>query len=340
VPGQYVVICISDSGTGMTKDVLARAFEPFFTTKEVGQGTGLGLSQVYGFAKQSGGHIKIYSEPGQGTTVKLYVPRLHGDSGLDLEAEGGARPSLSRGSETILVVEDEDDVRTYSTEILRELGYRVLNAAGSEAALRILDHHPEIALLFTDVGLPGGMNGRMLADEARKRQPKLKVLFTTGYARNAIVHDGRLDPGVQLITKPFTYASLATKLRDILDASGGPARILLVEDEGLIRMLATEHLEAAGYRVEAAITATDALNRARLMQGKIDAAIVDLGLPDGRDDFLVSQLRALYPDLPIIIASGYEAHLRARLKQDPRVKFLPKPYTPEQLLKIIRTVCE
>jgi CheY-like chemotaxis protein len=272
--------------------------------------------------------------------VKLYVPRLHGDSGLDLEAEGGARPALSRGSETILVVEDEDDVRTYSTEILRELGYRVLNAAGSEAALRILDHHPEIALLFTDVGLPGGMNGRMLADEARKRQPKLKVLFTTGYARNAIVHDGRLDPGVQLITKPFTYASLATKLRDILDASGGPARILLVEDEGLIRMLATEHLEAAGYRVEAAITATDALNRARLMQGKIDAAIVDLGLPDGRDDFLVSQLRAQYPDLPIIIASGYEAHLRARLKQDPRVKFLPKPYTPEQLLKIVRSVCE
>ena len=171
VPGQYVVICISDTGIGMPRDVLARAFEPFFTTKEVGQGTGLGLSQVYGFAKQSGGHLKIYSEPGHGTTVKLYVPRLHGDVDLDLRAEGSAHPSLSTGSETILVVEDEEDVRTYSTEILHELGYTVLEASTAEAALRILDQHPEVALLFTDVGLPGGMNGRLLADEARKRRP-------------------------------------------------------------------------------------------------------------------------------------------------------------------------
>ena len=167
---------------------------------------------------------------------------------------------------------------------------------------------------------------------------KLKALFTTGYARNAIVHDGRLDPGVQLVTKPFTYASLGTKLRDILDARGGPARILLVEDEALIRIMTTEHLEEAGYRVEAAVTATDALNRIRLVHGEIDAAVIDLGLPDRRGDFLVGELRALYPDLTIVVASGYEAQMRERFRQDPRVAFLPKPYTPEQLLKTIRSV--
>ena len=338
VPGQYVAICVSDTGIGMSKGVLARAFEPFFTTKDVGQGTGLGLSQVYGFVKQSGGHIKIYSEPQQGTTVKLYLPRLHGDADVAIEPEQRLFPR-SADAETILVVEDDDDVRTYSKEILRELGYSILEAATGAAALRVLDAHPEIDLLFTDVGLPGGMNGRQLADEARKRRPNLKILFTTGYARNAIVHDGRLDPGVQLVTKPFTYAAVGAKLRDILDSRSRPARILLVEDEALVRILATEYLEGAGYRVEPAVSVTDAMGKVRLMQGEIDAAVVDVGLPDRKGDVLVMELRALYPALPVVIASGYEeAELRERFKGDGKMAFLNKPYTQAQLLTCLAAV--
>lgn len=216
LPGQYVVICMTDTGVGMTKDILARAFEPFFTTKDVGHGTGLGLSQVYGFVKQSGGHIRIYTEEGEGTAVKIYLPRIM--SGAPVSEETASAKALCLvGSETILLVEDEENVRAYSAEILAELGYRVIEAADGHAALRLLELHPEIQLLFTDVGLPKGMNGRLLADEALKRRPDLKVLFTSGYTRNAIVHEGRLDPGVQLISKPFSYLALAKKLRDILD---------------------------------------------------------------------------------------------------------------------------
>jgi len=216
VPGQYVVICMTDTGFGMTKDILARAFEPFFTTKDVGHGTGLGLSQVYGFVKQSGGHIRIYTEEGEGTAVKIYLPRIMSEEPASDEA-ASAKALCLGGSETILLVEDEESVRAYSAEILAELGYRVIEAADGHAALRLLDLHPEIQLLFTDVGLPKGMNGRLLADEVLKRRPDLKVLFTSGYTRNAIVHEGRLDPGVQLISKPFSYLALAKKLRDILD---------------------------------------------------------------------------------------------------------------------------
>jgi PAS domain S-box-containing protein len=214
--GDYVVICVSDTGIGMTKDVLEHAFEPFFTTKDVGHGTGLGLSQVYGFVKQSGGHVKIYTEANEGTTVKIYLPRIAIDVS-DTHETTGRHSVNARGSETILLVEDEDDVRAHSHEILAELGYNVLEASHGHAALKLLDTHPEIDLLFTDVGLPHGMNGRQLADEAMRRRPTLKVLFTSGYARNAIVHDGRLDPGVHLITKPFSYGGLAEKLRSILD---------------------------------------------------------------------------------------------------------------------------
>ncbi len=218
-PGQYVLIAVSDTGTGMSKEVAERAFEPFFTTKEVGQGTGLGLPQVYGFVKQSGGHVKIYSEPGEGTTVKLYLPRLAAEPEGDLAAEP-ALPPASAAGETILVVEDDPDVRSYSAEILRSLGYRVIEAPAGPAALRLIEEEPEIRLLFTDVGLPGGFNGRQLADEAQRRRPDLAVLFTTGYARNAIVHQGRLDPGVELIVKPFTAANLGAKVRQVLQSRG------------------------------------------------------------------------------------------------------------------------
>ncbi len=217
-PGQYIQLAVSDTGVGMNRDVIAHAVEPFFTTKETGQGTGLGLSQVYGFIKQSGGHLKIYSEPGEGTTVKLYLPRLGTGEEIADDAAAGQEVPAGTKLETILVVEDDEDVRVYSVETLRELGYRVEQAANARAALHILDADPDIRLLFTDVGLPGGINGRQLVDEARRRRPDLKVLFTTGYARNAIVHQGRLDRGVDLIVKPFAYAGLAAKVRQVLDA--------------------------------------------------------------------------------------------------------------------------
>jgi len=217
--GQYVMVAVTDTGIGMTKEVLAKAFDPFFTTKDIGQGTGLGLSQVYGFVKQSGGHVKIYSESGEGTTVRLYLPRL--PAGADDVADAAPAQRIRAGllSEVILVVEDDEDVRVNTVEMLRELGYGVLEAADGRAALRLLESNPDVRLLFTDVGLPGGLNGRQLADAALQRHPGLKLLFTTGYARNAIVHHGRLDPGLELLVKPFTYAALAAKIRSVLEGT-------------------------------------------------------------------------------------------------------------------------
>ena len=214
--GQYVLIAVTDAGAGMTPDVLAKAFDPFFTTKGVGQGTGLGLSQVYGFVKQSGGHVKIYSEVGVGTTVKLYLPRLVG-AAVPAVADGDAAPVPGGdAAELILVVEDEAGVRAVSVESLRELGYRVIEADGAAAALRLLEAHPDVALLFTDIVMPE-VNGAKLAEAARALRPDLKVLFTTGYTRNAVVHNGVVDPGVALIGKPFTFEALAAKVRSVLD---------------------------------------------------------------------------------------------------------------------------
>ena len=214
--GQYVMIAVRDIGQGMTPEIRAHAFEPFFTTKETGRGSGLGLSQVYGFVKQSGGHITIGSEPGQGTTVRLYLPRLPADDAGD-EVPPARRAAPAAGSnEAILAVEDDEQVLEHTSRLLRELGYRVIEARDGSAALAALERERDVALLFTDVGLPGGLNGRQLADEALRRRPRLKVLFTTGYARDAITTDGTLEPGLQLIAKPFSYSGLAAKIRDVL----------------------------------------------------------------------------------------------------------------------------
>ncbi|MGH8241244.1 MAG: ATP-binding protein, partial [Steroidobacteraceae bacterium] len=196
--GQYVVLCATDTGSGMSADVIARAFEPFYTTKPIGRGTGLGLSQVYGFVKQSGGHVKLYSEIGQGTTVKIYLPRMSVEADEEQEPPLSLLPTGGR-HEVLLVVEDDADVRLFTTENLRELGFSVLEAHDGPSALKQLGQHPEVQLIFTDVGLPG-MNGAQLVAAARALRPDIKVLFTTGYARNAIVHQGRLDPDVELIT--------------------------------------------------------------------------------------------------------------------------------------------
>jgi CheY-like chemotaxis protein len=218
-PGQYVMIAVADTGSGMTKEVVAKAFDPFFTTKELGHGTGLGLSQVYGFIKQSGGHAKIYSEPGAGTTVKLYLPRLVGAHAAQVKPMQPLAAPAGDAQGTILLVEDDEDVRRFTVEVLRQLGYRVLSAGDAATALKALEENPDVDLLFTDIGLPGGMNGRQLADEALSRRPQLKLLFTTGYTRNAVIHHGRLDAGVALIHKPFSQSDLAAKVKQAL----GPA---------------------------------------------------------------------------------------------------------------------
>jgi PAS domain S-box-containing protein len=338
VPGQYTMVAVTDSGSGMTPDVLAKAFDPFFTTKDVGHGTGLGLSQVYGFARQSGGHVKIYSEIGEGTTVKLYFPRVHAAVSQH-EIEGVEAVVRGSANETILVVEDDADVRGYSCDMLRDLGYSILEAENGEVGLKLLDAHPNIKLLFTDVGLPGSINGRQLADEARRRRPHLRVLFTTGYARNAIVHDGRLDPGVELITKPYAQAALSTKLRDMLEASEGPSRILLVEDEPLIQMLAVDFLEDAGLKVDTAGSAREALNKLARVSGGFAAVIVDIGLPDRSGDDLVREIRSIHSSLPIIVATGKGAKDVSDIFQGMKhMAFLGKPYRAEDLYGALRAV--
>jgi signal transduction histidine kinase/CheY-like chemotaxis protein len=214
-PGQYILIAVTDNGAGMSAETIDHAFEPFFTTKEAGKGTGLGLSQVYGFMKQSDGHVKIYSEPGEGTTIKLYLPRRVGD---ETALSGDDDVGSKRGrAETILIVEDDDGVRQYASEILRDLNYQVIEAKDSATALRLLDADKKFDLLLTDVVLPG-KNGRELASEVENRRPGTKVIFMTGYSRNAIVHHGRLDPGTELIQKPLVERVLARKIRQVLDS--------------------------------------------------------------------------------------------------------------------------
>lgn len=215
-PGQYVQIAVADTGIGMTQEVIAKAFDPFFTTKGVGKGTGLGLSQVYGFVRQSGGNVKIYSEVGIGTSIKIYLPRYYGEAEPTDPAK--SVPPVHRGinSEVVMVVEDDSRVRALSVEALKDLGYSVVEAAGPVEALRMLETVQDVSLLFTDVVMPD-MSGRQLADLARKKQPEIKVLYTTGYTRNAIVHNGILDPGTYLLSKPFSVEELAFKVRKILD---------------------------------------------------------------------------------------------------------------------------
>lgn len=215
-PGAYVMLAVSDTGTGMTQDVVARAFEPFFTTKETGKGSGLGLAMVYGFVKQSGGHVKIYSEPGLGTTIKLFLPEI-AETADDMEAHPDA-PHQPTGQEKILVVEDEEDVRHLVCRLLAGLGYRIVDAIDGKSALERLEADPEVSLLFTDVVLPGGMNGPDIAREAQSRRPDIKVLYTSGYTGNAIQQLEALGGNVRLISKPYAIEDLAQMVRETLDA--------------------------------------------------------------------------------------------------------------------------
>ena len=213
-PGQYVVIAVSDTGCGIPPDMIEKVFDPFFTTKPEGQGTGLGLSMVHGFVKQSGGHIKIYSELGEGSTVRIYLPRSREDADIAVETSPG---SVIGGSETILLVEDDEDVRLTTAEMLSQLGYTVLRAKDADGALVIIESGAAIDLLFTDVVMPGTLRAPELARKAQQKIPGLAVLFTTGYADNAAIHNGRLDGAINLITKPYARDELGRKVRQILN---------------------------------------------------------------------------------------------------------------------------
>ncbi|MDE1995646.1 MAG: response regulator [Rhizobiaceae bacterium] len=340
--GQYVMLAVSDTGTGMPPEIVSRVFEPFFSTKPVGKGTGLGLSMVYGFVKQSGGHIKIYSEVGEGTTIKLYFPRNRQIEDVLAVNEHGP---VTGGSETILVAEDDEQVRTTVVELLGDLGYRVLKAKDAASALTIIESGVPIDLLFTDVVMPGPLKSAELARQARVRMPGLAVLFTSGYTENSIVHGGRLDPGLDLLSKPYSREALARKIRAVLSerkprqettmtmsttaAAPEKARqhILLVEDDALIRMSNAEMLAELDLPVKEAGSAEEAL--ALLAQSEFDILITDLGLPGMSGDAFSRTVRERWPHIAIIFATGRDGV--PTLPNMTRTAFVQKPFGLDEL---------
>ncbi|MFB6419020.1 hybrid sensor histidine kinase/response regulator [Bradyrhizobium tunisiense] len=340
--GQYVMIAVTDTGTGIPPDILERVYEPFFTTKAEDKGTGLGLAMVYGFLKQSGGHVKIYSEVGAGTTVKLYLPR---EMAIEDKLVNATSGEIKGGEETVLVVEDDDEVREVAVSMLTELGYRVVKARDAAAALAIVDSGIPIDLIFTDVMMPGTLRSPELARKAKERLPHVAVLFTSGYTQNAIVHGGRLDPGVELLAKPYTREALARKVRHVLanhaqrrvaapkppppaddDAVKG-ATVLLVEDDELIRLTTTEMLSDLGCHVREAGTAHEALRV--LDEVAVTFLLTDVGLPGVSGLQLAKDARARRPDLCLVLATGdsgvqSEAALLGAV-------LVVKPYTPDSL---------
>ncbi|MBM3604851.1 MAG: response regulator, partial [Alphaproteobacteria bacterium] len=319
-PRDYVLLSVTDTGIGIPPDLLERVFDPFFSTKPEGKGSGLGLSMVYGFVKQSGGQVRIDSMMGQGTTITLFLPRAAGAE--DMVDDMDAQP-VRGGSETILVAEDDPGVRQTVVDTLTDLGYHVLEAVDAQSAMAVIDSGAQIDLLFTDVVMPGPMRSTELARLAVERLPGLKVLFTSGYAENAIVHEGRLDEGVELLSKPYGRNDLARKLRHQFanaaqrampkPAAGTPAVpvgprplvIVLCEDDALIRMSVADMLEDLGHTVLPARNAGIAL--AHLEKHDVDLLLTDVGLPDMPGTQLAEQARAARPDLPVIFATGHSA---------------------------------
>jgi signal transduction histidine kinase/CheY-like chemotaxis protein len=336
--GPYVLISVSDSGMGMTPEILDHVFEPFFTTKTDGRGTGLGLSQVYGFVKQSGGHVRLSSEPNAGTTVEIFLPAVNTPNSLvsHIVPDTPRQVPVASPAETILVVEDDADVRHYTVSSLLELGYRVHEAADAGAALEILDREPGTLLLFTDLGLPGEIDGKNLAERARLSRPTLKVLITTAYAGDVLVHEGRLDPGVALLNKPFSREALAMRIREVLDSkpSGNAlgARVLVVEDEFLLQLFVTDMLAEWGITAEVAANFKDAVAKIRNGRNDLVGAIIDLGLPDRPGNELIGEIRALYPEMPIVLATGYaDDRIRERTANMTGVQILTKPFQARDL---------
>ena len=339
--GQYVMIAVTDTGTGIPPDILERVYEPFFTTKAEDKGTGLGLAMVYGFLKQSGGHVKIYSEVGAGTTVKLYLPREVAREDTLVTAPSG---EVKGGEETVLVVEDDDEVREVAVSMLTELGYRVVKARDAASALVVVDSGIPIDLIFTDVMMPGTLRSPDLARKAKERLPNVAVLFTSGYTQNAIVHGGRLDPGVELLAKPYTREALARKIRHVLAnqaqrrvAQGSQhaanqktfkdAAVLLVEDDDLIRLTTMEMLSEIGCKVKEARTAQEALTI--LDEQPVDILVTDVGLPGVSGLQLARDVRARRPDLRLVLATG-DSGVKSEAERLGAI-FIVKPYTPASL---------
>ncbi|RDJ03245.1 hybrid sensor histidine kinase/response regulator [Rhizobium grahamii] len=349
-PGQYVSLSVTDTGTGMPPELIEKVFEPFFSTKPEGKGTGLGLSMVYGFVRQTGGHVKIYSEPGHGTTVKIYLPRSMQQEDLEV---GNSDLPIEGGPETILVAEDDEGVRMTVVEMLQELGYRVLKAPDAAAALSIIESGVHIDMLFTDVVMPGPLKSSEMARKAKERLSHLAVLFTSGYTENSIVHGGRLDPGVQLLSKPYTREALARKIRHVLNnekharavlerkltAKAGtpaapatsnderPRRILLVEDDMLIQMAAADMLSELGCDVLEAGSAEEALE---LLEKTVpDILVTDLGLPGMSGHDFCRQVRKRWPSLGIVFATGSDRV--PDMEDTSRTALLLKPYGVEDL---------
>ena len=355
LPGQYVLLAVSDTGSGMTPEVMERAFEPFFTTKPEGRGTGLGLSMVYGFVKQSGGHLKLYSEVGHGTTIKLYLPRAIEAESMDAQVVAGP---IEGGTETILVVEDDAEVRTTVVEMVSELGYRVLKAVDAQSALVILQSGVPIDMVFTDVVMPGPVRSPELARQAKELQPDIEVLFTSGYTENAIVHGGRLDAGVQLLSKPYSREELARKLRQLLNgrqqrravrappraeptptrspvrppapAASRRLRVLLVEDDADVRSSACELMDLLGHEVLAVTSAEEA--RGAMAASGFDVLFTDVSLPGASGVELAREVAERKTGLKVILASG---HGNVALPKGDAplggVVVLPKPYSLPQM---------
>ncbi|WP_416398547.1 response regulator [Allohahella sp. A8] len=308
--GQYVLLAISDTGTGMPAEVMERAFDPFYTTKLDGKGTGLGLSMAYGFTKQSGGHIRIYSELDKGSTFKIYLPRSYeAEAEMPLAAGG----PVVGGTETILVAEDDPAVRSTAVSMLQGLGYRVLQAEDGQSALSVLKSGAPVHLLFTDVVMPGPVSSTDLAAKARALRPDILVLYTSGYTQNAIVHGGRLDPGVELLSKPYRREDLARKVRQIFESRTalgqtvveqdiGSLHILMVEDDISTRDAVCELLAYLGHQVIGVESAEAALDR--LAQTSFDVLLTDLNLPGASGLELIRESKLIDPDMAIIVASG------------------------------------
>ncbi len=350
-PGQYVLVAVTDTGCGIPSEILDHVLEPFFSTKSEGKGSGLGLSMVYGFLKQSGGHLKIYSEVGHGTTIKIYMPRTMQveDSLVDM-----TMVPAKGGTETVLVVEDDDAVRETSVALLSDLGYQVLKARDAQSAFTILDSGVQVDLLFTDVVMPGPMRSTELARKAKSLFPSMAILFTSGYTENSIVHGGRLDPGVELLSKPYTREALARKVRHVLGNAAQqkiaayrlgtqkrgqaqpqqaslPVRILVVEDEPLILMSTVDMLTELGHSVQEAGSAEEAI--VILEKETIDVLLTDVGLPSMSGFDLAAQVRDRWPDVRIVFASGGDTGRIASGVSD--AMQLSKPFSAEDVATII-----
>ncbi|MBB4008577.1 PAS domain S-box-containing protein [Rhizobium taibaishanense] len=358
VAGQYVMLAVTDTGCGMSPEIIDKVFEPFFSTKAEGKGSGLGLSMVYGFVKQSGGHVKIYSEVGHGTTIRLYMPRAMQAEDVEVVLDTGP---ISGGTETVLVVEDDEAVRDTVVALLTDLGYRVLKAVDAASALSVIESGIPIDILFTDVIMPGTLKSPELARKARERLPNLAVLFTSGYTENSIVHGGKLDAGVELLSKPYTKEALARKFRHVLAnqrqrqgarqqpvqpeimiesiedqkiSARSPVTVLLVEDDALIRMDTAEILQDAGFLVidvgsaEQAMTALDAM--------AIDVVVTDVNLPGMSGPDLAVRARQVRPSIAIVYATGDAASVGG----DTAASTLVKPYGADQLVSTVRRAAD